>query len=98
LAANRYEEQNAFLTRRLEGLRREQTLIRRSRDFYADRVRFGDRPPGGSREPRTEPPSQDYEERITELEALQQEINESIQILRIRAADLRRLAGGEWAW
>lgn len=97
-AANQYEEQNAFLSRRLDGLRQEQSLLRRSRDFYADRVRFGDRPPGGTRDPRTEPPSQNYEERILELEALREEITESIQILRVRAADLRRLAGGEWAW
>ena len=38
------------------------------------------------------------EERIQSLELLQEEITERIQIIRVRAQSLRRLAGGEWAW
>lgn len=38
--ATQYEEQFAFNERQLEGLRRDQSLLRRSEDFLADRARF----------------------------------------------------------
>ena len=38
------------------------------------------------------------EDRIAALEAVQEEITERIQIILVRARNLRRLAGGEWAW
>lgn len=55
----------------------------------------------------TEPPAADslgaeggrptLDERIQALEVLQAEIVERIQVIRVRAETLRRLAGGEWA-
>ena len=38
------------------------------------------------------------EQRILALETLQGEITQAVQTIRGRAAMLRRLAGGEWAW
>jgi hypothetical protein len=37
------------------------------------------------------------EQRIQDLELLQEEITERIETIRLKAATLRRLAGGEWA-
>ena len=97
-AANQYEEQHAYFERQLEALRRDQSLLRRSRDFFADRVRFDDRPPGGTPGTRTDvPPEETFEERIQLLVNLQETLTGWIQDIRVRAADLRRQAGGQWA-
>ncbi len=96
-AANRYEEQQAYFQQRVEDLRTDQSLFRRSSDFLADRVRFGDRPPVGAPTGRTLPPPELLDQQIQELEMLQEDLTTRIQTIRIRAADLRRLAGGEWA-
>lgn len=57
VTASQYEEQYAYYGRQLEGLRRDQSLLRRSGDFLADFTRFDDPavpvgPPGA----RTVPP------------------------------------------
>jgi hypothetical protein len=57
VTANQYEEQYAYYGSQLEGLRRDQSLLRRSGDFLADFARFDDPtlpvgPPGA----RTVPP------------------------------------------
>jgi hypothetical protein len=57
VTANQYEEQYAYYARHLEGLRRDQSLLRRSGDFLAGITRFDDPtvpvvPPGA----RTIPP------------------------------------------
>ncbi|MFH1766432.1 MAG: hypothetical protein ABIF09_19820 [Gemmatimonadota bacterium] len=116
LTAGQYEEQYAYYERQLEGLRRDQSLLRRSGDFLADFTRFDDLtvpvgppgtrtvPPAGQVPP---PPGVDslgveggfltLEQRIRALVVLQEEINQRIETIRVRANDLRRLAGGEWA-
>ena len=97
-AANQYEEQQAYFQGQLEGLRRDQNLLRRSRDFLDGVGRFDDtRVPVGAPGTRTDRPPETFEERIQTLEALQEELTEGILLLRVRAADLRRLAGGQWA-
>jgi hypothetical protein len=115
--ANQYEETYAYYGRRLEGLRRDQSLLRTSGDFLAGINRFGDPtlptgppgartvPPPGQVQP---PPGADslgieggfltLEQRIQSLETLQEEITQHIETIRVRAATLRRAAGGEWAW
>jgi len=116
VTANQYEEQYAYYARHLEGLRRDQSLLRRSGDFLAGITRFDDPtvpvgppgartiPPPGQVQP---PPGADslgvdggfltLEQRIQALEVLQEEITQSVQNMRVRAENLRRLAGGEWA-
>ena len=60
VTASRYEEQFAYYRRQLEGLRRDQNLLRRRGDFLADASRFDDTnvpvgPPGSRNVP---PPDQ----------------------------------------
>lgn len=114
--AAQYSEQSAYNDRQLEGLRRDQSLLRRSGDFLADFTRFDDPtvPVGapGSREVtltgqdqpppivdslRTPGPPLTVEQKISALEALQEEITERIQNVLNRARLLRRKAGG-WEW
>ncbi|MCJ7629201.1 MAG: hypothetical protein MUO50_12545 [Longimicrobiales bacterium] len=116
LTAGQYEEQHAYYQRQLEGLRRDQSLLRRSGDFLADFARFDDPtvpvgPPGNRTVPTAgqvpPPPGADslgveggfltLEQRISALVVLQEELNQRIETIRVRANDLRRLAGGEWA-
>ena len=116
VTASRYEEQHAYNQRQLEGLRRDQNLLRRRGDFLADASRFDDTtvpvgPPGSRAVPtpdQAQPlPEADslglgvgpltLEQRIRALEVLQEEITQRIQTIRVRASNLRRLAGGEWA-
>jgi hypothetical protein len=54
-------------------------------------------PPPGADSIRAEGRPLTLEERIQALEFLQDEIARRIDNIRIRAATLRRLAGGEWA-
>jgi len=97
-AANQYEEQHAYFQGQLEDLRRDQSLLRRSRDFLDGVGRFDDtRVPVGPPETRSDRPPETFEEKIQALETLQEEITRWIQNIRVRAADLRRLAGGQWA-
>ncbi|MGD2120550.1 MAG: hypothetical protein PVJ76_02340 [Gemmatimonadota bacterium] len=97
-AASRYEEQQAYFTQQLEDLRRDQRLYQISRDFLADRERFGDRPPVGAAGARNVLPPEQLEQQIQELELIQEELVQRIQSIRTRAADFRRRAGGgEWA-
>jgi hypothetical protein len=116
LTAGQYEEQHAYYQRQLEGLRRDQSLLRRSGDFLADFARFDDPtvpvgPPGNRTVPtagQVPPPLGadslgveggflTLEQRISALVVLQEELNQRIETIRVRANDLRRLAGGEWA-
>ena len=116
VTASRYEGQYAFNEQKLEDLRRDQDLLRRSGDFLAGIIRFDDPrlpvgPPGARTDPppgqAQAPPGADslgieggfltLEQRIEALETLQEEITQRIQTIRVRAANLRRLAGGEWA-
>ncbi len=116
VTASRYLGQYAFNEQKLEDLRGDQDLLRRSGDFLAGITRFDDPTlPVGVRPTRTDPPSGQaqaspgadslgveggfltLEQRIEALETLQEEITERIQTIRVRAANLRRLAGGEWA-
>jgi hypothetical protein len=111
-----YQEQYVFNQEQLDGLRRDQRLLRRSGDFLADFARFDDptlpvglpgsrsvpnpgqiSPPPGADTTRAEGRPLTLEERIQALELLQEEIARRIDNIRIRAATLRRLAGGEWA-
>jgi hypothetical protein len=97
-AASRYEQQQAYFSQQLDDLRRDQRLFQISRDFLADRERFGDRPPVGGAGIRNVPPPEQLQEQIEALELLQQELDQRIQTIRNRAADFRRRAGGgEWA-
>lgn len=116
LTAGQYEEQHTYYQRQLEGLRRDQSLLRRSGDFLADFTRFDDPtvpvgPPGTRTVPSAGqvPPARGadslgveggfltLEQRIRALVVLQEELNQRIETIRVRANDLRRLAGGEWA-
>jgi hypothetical protein len=97
-AATRYEQQQAYFSQQLEDLRRDQRLFQISRDFLADRERFGDRPPVGGAGTRNVPAPEQLQQQIEALELLQQELNQRIQTIRTRAADFRRRAGGgQWA-
>lgn len=59
-AATQYTEQFAYNERQLEGLRRDQSLLRRSRDFLADFTRFDDPAvPVGAVNREVTPPGQD---------------------------------------
>ncbi|MBT8397870.1 MAG: hypothetical protein HKO65_11895 [Gemmatimonadetes bacterium] len=96
-AANRYEEQQTYFQQQLAELLQDQDLFRRSGDFLADRSRFGDRPPVGAQAGQNVPPPEQLDQQIQELETLQEELTRRIETIRTRAAELRRLAGGEWA-
>jgi len=96
-AANQYQEQQTYLQQQLDDLLRDQDLFRRNRDFLADRSRFGDQPPTGARGGQDVPPPEQLDQQIQELETLQEELTTRIETIRIRAADFRRRAGGEWA-
>jgi hypothetical protein len=111
-SVTQYESLFAYNQERLDAYRRDQALIRRAEDVLADNTRFGDlvlpvRTP--ARSGQADPPVAadttgvagaplTLEERIEVLEAVQGDIEERIQTIRVRAENLRRLAGGEWAW
>lgn len=110
--ATSYERLLADNRERLDDYRRDHALIRRAEDALADNTRFGDlvlpvRTP--ARPGQADPPVAadttgvvgvplTLEERIAALEAIQGDIEDRIQAIRVRAQNLRRLAGGEWAW
>jgi hypothetical protein len=114
--ARQYEDQHDYYDRMLAGLLRDQSLLRRSNDFLADRARFDNTPvPVGAPGNRTTPPPGQVQplpgadslamegvpltldQRIELLEALKEDITERIESIRVKAADLRRMAGGVWA-
>ncbi len=92
--ANRYQEQLDYFQQQLDDLRSEQDLFRRSSDFRADRSRFGDRPPVGAQAGQNAPRPEQLDQQIRELEAFQEELTRRIEIIKTRAADFRRRAGG----
>lgn len=110
--ATQYESMFAYNQERLVAYRRDEALLRRAEDALADNTRFGDQVlpvrtparPGQAETPIVADTTGvggvplTLEERIEALEAVQGAITERIQIIRVRAQNLRRLAGGEWAW
>ncbi len=115
ITAVQLEGQQTYYAEQLEGLRRDQNLLRRSGDFLADFNRFDDpsipvtagtrtvpqpgqvQPPPGADSLGVEGGFLTLEQRIRALEVLQDEIEQTIEAIRVKAEIFRRRAGGEWA-